>query len=318
MRAPDITRRTGLNRTVLLRPGAPWHGRPAGRVLGATGLSATVVAAASEADVPVADAPLLVLDRALTAGEAWAQGVAEAWVDALAHLLGTLRTPTATDRQARAEWAGADWARWEAARRVVLCGGVVAGELGSRASDDPRLRVHGAEVAVDPARAPLRGLATGLGDDAALVLDLGHSSIKAAPVRHGTLGPTVRVAVPWRPFDTSTWPTPAAVLDLVADASRRALPEEHARGRLPVRVAVANYVVDGRLDEDETYGTLARTGEDPRGVLADALSTRLGRTVEVDLLVNDGAAAALSVGSHRPAAAVISIGTSLGLGFVDA
>ncbi|WP_298890528.1 hypothetical protein [uncultured Serinicoccus sp.] len=318
MRAPDITRRTGLNRTVLLRPGATWHGRPAGRVLGATGLSATVRAAASEAEVAVEGAPLLVLDRALRAGDAWAEGVAEEWVDAFAHLLRTVRSPTAADRAARAEWTEADWARWETAARVVVCGGVVAGELGSRASGDPRLRAHGAEVAPDPGRAALVGLAVGVGDDPGVVLDLGHSSIKASRVRQGLLGPSVAVAVPWTPFETRTWPAPTALLDLVAQACRRVLPDDHETGPLRVRVAIANYVVDGRLDDDETYGTIARPEEDPRARLSGELSARLGRPVQVDLLVNDGAAAALSVPSPLPAAAVISIGTSLGTGFTGA
>ncbi|KUG59278.1 hypothetical protein AVL62_06250 [Serinicoccus chungangensis] len=338
MRAPDITRRTGLNRTVLLRPGAPWHGRPAGRVLGATGLSSTVRAAASEAGAGTDGAPLQALDRALLAGDPWAQEVAGAWVDALSHLLRTLREPTDVDRDARPEWDDADWARWSSASRVLLCGGVVAGELGVRAADDPGVRAHRAEVAQDPAHACLHGLAGG-DDGPVLVLDLGHSSIMAATVSDGALGPPATVPVPWHPFDTDTWPSPDALLDLVAAACRTVLPAPGSLGPLRVRVAVANYVVDGRLDDDQTYGTLARPGADPRDTLSTELSDRLARPVRVEVLVNDGAAAALSVEPHAtlpaadapttagggrgpltaaPAAAVISIGTSLGVGFAGA
>ena len=351
MAPPDITRRTGLNRTVLLRPGAAWHGRPAGRVLGATGLSATVASAAAGAGVITESPPLQLLDRALAGGAPWAQDVATAWTDALSHLLRTLREPTDPDREARPEWGDADWARWSSAARVLVCGGVVAGELGSRAAHDPAVRAHRAEVSPDPARACLIGLAAGAGDDgdrddrddrgAVLVLDLGHSSVKAASVHHGTLGPTATVPVPWTPFDTGTWPSPEALLDLVAAACRTVLPARAGLGPLRVRVAIANYVVGGRLDDDQTYGTLARPGVDPRDTLSRELSRRLARPVRVELLVNDGAAAALSVEAHAtpaaadartpttatgrrgplaagPAVAVISIGTSLGVGFTDA
>ncbi|WP_149814751.1 hypothetical protein [Serinicoccus marinus] len=91
MTTTPITRRTGLNRTVLLRAGAPWHGHRAGRVLGATGLSGIVADAAAGAAVALDDAPLVTLDRVLLAGEQWAEAVAEQWTDALAHLLQTLR-----------------------------------------------------------------------------------------------------------------------------------------------------------------------------------------------------------------------------------
>ena len=42
MTPPPVTRRTGLNRTLLLDERQPWHGRPAGRVLGAVGLAERV------------------------------------------------------------------------------------------------------------------------------------------------------------------------------------------------------------------------------------------------------------------------------------
>ncbi|ANS80538.1 hypothetical protein SGUI_3142 [Serinicoccus hydrothermalis] len=323
MNPPDTTRRTGLNRTVLLRPGAPWHGHRAGRVLGATGLSGAVAEAAAGAGVRIDDAPLATLDRSLTAGEDWAEAVAGAWTEAFTHLLRSLRTPTAADRAARAEWDERDWSRWAAVRRTVVCGGVVAGELGARAARDPRWVALGAELSPDPARASLLGLAAGLDDDG-LVLDLGHSSIKAATVRGGVLAPTRGVPVPWQPFETVTWPSPEDVLGIVVGAARAALgdvvgaPDD---GPLEVRVAIANYVVGGVLDEDDTYGTLRRLGPDPRDLLSRTLTRGLDRPCTVSLLVNDGAAAAL--GAHDPAqgqepTAVISVGTSLGLGFAGA
>ena len=336
MTTTPITRRTGLNRTVLLRAGAPWHGHRAGRVLGATGLSGIVADAAARAAVSLDDAPLVTLDRTLVAGEQWAEAVAEQWTDALAHLLQTLRSPTDDDRAAREEWGEEDWARWASVRQVVLCGGVVAGELGRRASRDPRVVAQRAELAPEPGRAPLLGLAAGLADG--LVLDLGHSSIKAAAVRDGVLARTTGMPVPWRPFDTSTWPSPDTVLGLVVEAARDAMDPSGPDDRdLEVRVAIANYVVDGLLDDDPTYGTLRSRGPDPRRVLGHALTRGLRRPCAVTVLLNDGAAAALGVRSTQPGAdaregpgrhddqgrgeattAVISIGTSLGLGFADA
>ncbi|WP_151526226.1 ROK family protein [Serinicoccus kebangsaanensis] len=335
MSHPPTTRRTGLNRTVLLRPDAPWHGRRAGRVLGASGLSARVARAAPDPTMTHPTALLLALDRALSQAQPWAEEVAAEWVDAAAELLRTLRSPTAADRACRTEWDEPDWARWAAVDRIVLGGGVVAGSLGTRAAQDHRLVEHGAELAPDPARGPLLGLASGpppVGP--CLLLDLGHSSVKAAVLARGGVGPTVAVRVPWQPFDTTTWPGSRTVLDLVVRAAGEALlgvdgtavPGRDGTtttddGPVEVRVAIANYVVDGVLDDDQTYGTLNRPGADPSAVLAEALTTGLGLPCTVSMLVNDGAAAALGVtgaAGRRGTVAVISIGTSLGLGFADA
>lgn len=329
MTPATITRRTGLNRTVLLRPGAPWHERPAGRVLGAIGLSRTVEDAAAAAGVDIGRAPLVALDRALAAGQGWAEAVAQRWIDAFLHLLRTLRTPTRADREARAEWGAEDWATWAAVRRVVVCGGVVAGELGARLGRDPRLEQAGATVAKDPSRTPLLGLASAL-DGEGLALDLGHTTLKAARVQDGRLVQAGRTPVPWRAFDTSTWPAPETLLDLVVQTARSAVRErpgsvERHRLRpdepLAVAVAIANYVVDGTLDQDQTYGTLVRPGTDPRDLLAQALTHGLRRPCVVTHLVNDGTAAALGVEAATVGAtpaAVISVGTSLGVGFTGA
>lgn len=298
------TRRTGLNRTVLSGPGQPWHGQRAGRALGAT---------SSLSD--------------------------EDWLNALTCLLRTLTDPSPQDKEARPDWGEQDWARWSAVERVVLCGGVLLG----RPSPRP---VAGLEVSAArrPAEAPLTGLATlPRLTGAALLLDLGHSAVKAAvarPVAVGRprLGPVLRVPVPWTPFDTQTWPDEERMLDVIHEAAclavaADALPDdtdgvvastdtppagtcsaEPGRPLTEVRVAIANYVVDGRLDEDQTYGRLARIDPDPRRLLATTLAPLLGPSAEVVTLVNDGAAAALAW-ADQPGTAVISIGTSLGVGF---
>lgn len=256
--------------------------------------------------------PLRALDRALRARTPGAQEVAQTWIAALRQLLGVLRSPTPADRAARAEWDERDWDRWARVERVVLCGGVVAGELGRLAAASDL----GADVvlAEDPARAPLHGLAALPGDS--LVLDLGHGSIRGAVARGGRLGPTAAHAVPWTPFDTGTWPEPGAVLDLVAASARDAAPGDGG-GPLEARVSIANYVVEGRLDDDATYGRLGQLDPDPARLLSECLSAALDRPAHVSVVVNDGAAAALAWDGGPPTA-VISIGTSLGLGFTYA
>lgn len=278
------TRRTGLNRTVLLSPGAPWHGAPAGRALGAAS--------------PLDDGQ---------------------WLIALERLVSSLVEPTEQDRAARPDWSEDDWARWAQLERIVLCGGVLAGGRGDlvrslfRAPGELGLPPVAVEVDPDPLSAPLRGLTAWPPVEApTLVLDLGHTAVKAAvSTAVGQLGPVTAVRVPWTPFDLSTWPDPPTLLAVVRQAATHALAHEDLpsdAAPAEARVAIGNYVVDGRLDEDQTWGTLARSGE-PADEL---LSAELG--LPVRLLVNDGQAAALGRAGQRHTA-VISIGTSLGVGF---
>lgn len=278
------TRRTGLNRTVLLSPGAPWHGAPAGRVLGAAS--------------PLDDGQ---------------------WLLALERFVATLVEPTPEDRAARPDWDEEDWARWAQVQRIVLCGGVLAGGRGDlvrsrfRAPGQLGLPRVAVEVETDPATASLRGLTVAPPVDApALLLDLGHTAVKAA-VSTGPddLGPVTRLRVPWTPFDLDSWPDPAALLALVRQAATHAGARgDQAPATRPVeaRLAVANYVVDDRLDDDSTWGTLAPAGRSA----AELFSHELG--LPVRLLVNDGQAAALGRAGQLHTA-VISIGTSLGVGF---
>ncbi|QFG69082.1 ROK family protein [Ornithinimicrobium pratense] len=278
------TRRTGLNRTVLLSPGAPWHGAPAGRALGAAS--------------PLDDGQ---------------------WLCALERLVATLVEPTPQDRAARPDWGEDDWARWGQLEQIVLCGGVLAGGRGDlvrsrfRAPGQLGLPAVPVEVETDPASASLRGLTARPPVDApTLVLDLGHTAVKAAVATEvGDLGPVTRFRVPWTPFDLGTWPDPATLLGLVREAAAHVRSEELAvRDPAPVeaRLAVANYVVDGQLDDDPTWGTLAHLGQPA----AELLSQELG--LPVRLLVNDGQAAAMGRAGQRHTA-VITIGTSLGVGF---
>lgn len=280
------TRRTGLNRTVLLWPGAPWHGAPAGRALGAAS--------------PLDDGQ---------------------WLLALERLVGTLVEPTPEDRAARPDWQEEDWARWAQVERIVLCGGVLAGGRGDlvrsrfRAPGQLGLPPVAVEVETDPVTAALRGLTLAPPVEApTLVLDLGHTAVKAAVATGpGELGPAVGVRVPWTPFELDTWPDPGTLLALVRQAAGHVLTEAAlpADGRpVAARVAIGSYVVDGRLDDDPTWGTLRR---DLAGrSAAELLSGELG--LPVRLLVNDGQAAALGRAGERHTA-VISIGTSLGVGF---
>lgn len=294
------TRRSGLNRTVLLAPGEPWHGLRAGRALGAT-----------------------------------SRLTDEEWLAALRHLLRTLTHPTDEDRAARPDWQEADWRRWRGARRIVLGGGVVAGPRGglvAHALASGALAVDSlggaaplVELAVQPARASLLGLTvdppvTG----PTLLLDLGHTSLKATvATASGALGPTHLVRTPWTPFDLATWPAPHTLLELVAEAASGAAAAQvsdqvmdHGSGHstaevASARIAIANYTVGGRLDPDDTYGRLRELDEDPVRLLGATLG------LPVTVLVNDGQAAALPYAGPTPTA-VISVGTSLGVGFAPA
>jgi len=97
------------------------------------------------------------------------------------------------------------------------------------------------------------------------------------------------------------------------------LDEAAASGIAPdadLMLSVAAYVRGGRLLGNGLYASLNALAEDARPLLADAIHTQTGQVMRVHLIHDGTAACTLYAGA--PNAAVIVVGTALGIGFPPA
>jgi hypothetical protein len=271
----------------------------------------------------------------------------------LGFLLLTLHRADEVNRLARPDWTDGHWAFWQAIRQVWLAGGLMSGRLGSAALHHTRLVLQRyraqmkVELAAHPALLPLLGAARhGLntdqsqaghggplsarvgapnGNQPVLVFDFGQTMVKRA-LAHYRGGCLVKlVLLPVRPSDCGRLAIGSnalesleqqvdAILNLVVESWLVAeacglRPETHAV------ISLATYLFRGQpcQPQDSCYGRLAYLSSDLPAYLATCLSKRLGRRFRFSLL-HDGSAAA-SVYAGRPDAAVIVLGTAMGVGF---
>ncbi len=252
----------------------------------------------------------------------------------LGYLLLTLRRGDAVNRAVRAEWDASYWAHWSTIRRVWLSGGIVSGRLGSyliwytgellaqAGYDDYFLRrsPYGAAAA-------LVGMARRAPADCpvAAVFDFGQTAIKRALARYdrGVLVSLTRLsdyATDWG--DVTRIPddperSAAGLLDRMIDIIGETC--AHARHVYPaltlgpVLASVAAYVHNGQplSAQGGAYVQIARITDNLQRTLAERLRPWAVSNV---VLEHDGTAAA-AAHAGEPRAAVIAIGTALGIGF---
>ena len=250
----------------------------------------------------------------------------------LGYLLLVLRRGDPINRAARAEWDDSYWAHWTGIRQVWLGGGLVSGALG------PHLVTHARAVLADAGITlhispyapllPLVGAARFGPPDttAALVFDFGHTLVKrAVGLYHGGALSELRLLppVPTRFDDMPVDPADPAlfargVRDLMIGIMTETWHAAQDSGVNPSRVIPASlsaYVRDGQpLDaQSGAYVQLIHITGNAARMLSDHLSAALDTPVAV-MLIHDGtAAAATHAGLEN--AAVITIGTALGIGF---
>lgn len=279
------------------------------------------------------------LDRCLVAHEpiirATANEIARHMGRSLGALLVTLKRGDPASRQMRDDWDDSYWMYWQSVRAVWLGGGLVSGRLGERLVLYARelLVQQGIDCAVQiaryPALLPLIGVARSVsGDDQpALVCDFGQSYFKraCAGYKHNeltTLRTLARVPVIWPQQETSDHQKRSTRLaECLANSLITSIDECHAHGlKLAPRLAVciSSYVMDGaplpRQGGPSTrYAELHTLEPNLEQWLAARLSTHFGRSASV-MLLHDGTAAARTY-AEMPAAAVITLGTALGIGF---
>jgi hypothetical protein len=255
----------------------------------------------------------------------------------LGWLLVTLRLGDPASRAARPDWDDSYWHHWAGITTIHLGGGVVAGEVGTRIAEQAAQTLIDAGmgdcrvgVAPWPEHLPLIGAArSGVDASSAVVFDFGHSYVKRAVCRYqaGSLSelrllPRQPARLPKVPPGSD--PTPEQTRHLgeqlvatMAETWRAARMADPAVSSTIV-ASLASYVRDGQplARQGGGYAYLLSLSENLAAWLAARLSDTLGQGITVRLL-HDGTAAATAF-AGEPHAAVIMLGTSLGVGFPPA
>ena len=335
-----------------LAPDPDVRGHTGYELLGAPALAAAISAQAAALGLDPASNPsdlLPAFDRCLDAHDpavrATARALSRDFGRSLGYLLVMLHRGDPINRRARDDWDDAHWEYWASIRTVWLGGGIVSGRLGTS------LREHAAAVLAEcgcsaptlhlatyPAVLPLIGAArspptsaTARSAEVAIVLDFGGTTIKRAHVTctGGALTslnilsplPTAQLTL-GRPSEPpgateTAYRFAEQMADIIA-ATWRAT----ARPDLPqtpltphVVASLASYVRDGHplLRQSGRYSDLCALPQPAARVLSRLLAERIGQEVAITLL-HDGTAAARAY-AGTPHAAVIMLGTALGVGF---
>lgn len=251
------------------------------------------------------------------------------------HVLLALHRGDQANREAREDWADADWARWGGIRRIWLAGGLMSGRLGAMIRDCAQgwldqvgyAGLYSIEASPFLGNTSLVGAARYLPIEAgvALCCDFGQTSAKRAIVSIDGGAITRILGLPAVHMFGARHLDPDADLSrqaarytsFVVDAVCDAVESAAAHGRDLAGdfvLSVASYVDGGRLLGKGAYATMNLLApSDVRPMLASAIGGRTGRTCRIHL-IHDGTAAA-AVFAGEPQAAVIALGTALGVGF---
>lgn len=241
----------------------------------------------------------------------------------LGYLLLALHRGDAVNRAARDEWDSSYWDYWATIRTVHLGGGLVMGTMGAIIVENARAILneivpdYSINVATYPRYLPLIGAARLVAaDDCTAVFDFGSTFIKRAIATYNEQGlqrmelqPPVEVGFSQNVTQADA---PAIVERLVeiiastcADISGNVIP-----------VSLAAYV-DERgqplLTQGGLYMQMNYLSDDVQGMLAEKVSQRLGRRMQLHLVHDCTAAAMVYAGEAN--AAIIMLGTALGAGF---
>jgi len=252
----------------------------------------------------------------------------------LGYLLLTLKRGDAVNRAARAEWDESYWRHWGRVERVWLGGGLVGGRLGPLVQEHARAVFEEAgipeySIQVSP-YAPVLALVGAARHappncELALSVDLGHTRVKRAisVYREGALTemrllpslPTGWTEIEPSPDDSIQYQWAAQLLNemvtRIADVGRGV----GGSRPIPTLLSLSAYVRAGHPmpAQDGAYVQLRRVTDNLQQELTRRISVRLGRAVNI-LLIHDGTAAA-AVYAEASNAAVVSLGTALGVGF---
>ena len=233
----------------------------------------------------------------------------------LGHLVATLLTEHAA-APGESAWREAYLRHWRQVEHVWLGGGLAAalGQalLAATRTEAARLGADAVtiDVAPQPAVLALVGLARtfGVANGRGVVLDFGHTLVKrgvAEICANDLRGLHAMPEVTTRDNEVVEF-----VIDTVAETVSAA--REQFGALLPsVKVSLASYMANGRpVDSHSTYSPLGAL--EPREIAAE-ITARCGAALDIEFF-HDGTIAARGL-PHSPHAALIMLGTGLGVGF---
>ncbi len=336
-----LTPEISLNRVLLADlPGLPVEpgviGYSAYDLISSAALATLVRASADALDVDP-DQPDSALCVALDARIDSPDPVVRAATDAVVRQIGrnlgwvllALRRGDAANRAARPEWTDEHWAHWGRVRSVWLGGGMVSRWSGPPIVEHARevLSAYAAQdeiVRLSPYGGwlPLVGAARQAPGEvtSALVMDFGGTRIKRARAIYTDQGLAALNIYPACPTDwdaiTASTAVPreraARLLERMVDAAVEAWPGADCTTLV---ASIAAYVTNGQPQEYQGggYVLLRDLSDNAARLLADQLSTRLNTPIRVTLQHDGSCAAAVYAGDVD--AAVITMGTALGIGF---
>jgi hypothetical protein len=250
----------------------------------------------------------------------------------MGYILLTLKRGDPVNRAARAEWDDSYWEHWSRIKQVWLGGGMVSGRLGAAIRDHASAVIREADIRdytlrISPyaSMLPLVGVARYAPSrcQTALVFDFGSTLIKCGNASYSDGALLKLRCLPSRPTElariehASKDPADQAaqlldhMVSVIVDTWRLA-------GRSvssPILASVAAYIQDGHplSAQGGAYMQLRHVTDHVQTALARQLSARLGEAVDVSLF-HDGTAAAATYAGTRDAA-IIMVGTALGIGF---
>jgi hypothetical protein len=253
----------------------------------------------------------------------------------LGYLLLMLVRGDAINRAARpaySPWRDEHWAHWQAMQQVWIGGGQVAGRLGvySIAQAQTVLTTNGATLAVHLAQFPQNLALIGLARATVprsryrLVVDFGQTHVKCALACYEN-GQLARLdllpgfsAECRSLFDNISPDTAQHHFDAIVARIANTLFTLQARyGHIAdIALSLACYLRNGHPREpaNSCYGSLQLVAEHLESALKAAIEGAVGSEIDFALL-HDGTAAANAFQGGRHAA-VITLGTAIGIGFV--
>lgn len=264
-----------------------------------------------------------------------AQAVCEKVARNLGCLLMILTRQNINRSAARLDWSEEQWMWWKSVERVVIGGGILAGEVGRTVSaylqklyaDNGLLQVA-VELSDCAEYMPLAGVANMLRRKkvAGCLLDFGHTSCKRAAMNLAgeqrffekkIMGATVA-------YHEGTYNQQLAaglderITEIFAATIAESVAFVDDSQPLNMVVSIANYYDGRRFATRGGYAKLNLVSDKYRQYLQKKLLAQTGKTVEIEF-VHDCTAAARSVedGLDRRTAVVV-LGTGLGAGFCDA
>jgi hypothetical protein len=254
----------------------------------------------------------------------------------LGTLLLTLKRGDAINREAREEWDDSYWEHWSTINQVYLGGGLVSGQLGKRIKpialaifEEAGLSDFKLEISKYGGNLPLVGAACRAVDEieAAVVFDFGATLIKRGYALYNFRGQLEElrrfppVPTEWERF-AQAFPDPidaaAAffnhLITIMTDTWRQIRAADGAPARV-IRASIAAYIQDGQPipPQGGPYTQLRHLTNNLQSELTLQLAHRLGAVMDLQLIHDGTAAATAYAGTDN--AAVITIGTALGVGF---